>query len=769
MVERYDYGIDIYDDYGNKSPFELLFKSHTNASEIIYSKNDIKTVNSERHLELFSCIICANIAIKPYVCSACGCSMCTLCFDKWSITKKLCPNKCNSNYIPSNDYQLIKKVMKCFDVYCPECKSAGIDKLISYHDLYNHIDTECENKKYQCKKCDKLVIKKNCASHTNECALTKKSCKYCHKLLFNDRLEDHLSTCDYQLIFCEDCELTMKFTEFKKHSKKECVENVKNMYVFKIREKDEEIQRSKIDLKMENSNLFIESAGQIEISKNINPEKLLISGHNTYQANEDILRNDEEDKIMTDKYSSLNKDTKYSKNIDKGDTIINKLSTSIVKGNREFTYKDHYKKKINESIPIPKKQTENGLKFINYPRVNHYKTLSNLDLHSTQVNLYSNLEDLTDISTRSGVCLSKHSSLYIEFNDLYMINTITIKLKSSNLYQYGNEIAEIKLFDSEKGNELVSLTVNKQDLDYRFKTFNLKEPKLAKYILIKNKSFEKLDIEYIQVNDFNKYLIQSKDNKCIVEASKLKENLFMINNNKDKIIDVFSQLYIKTYNENSKVFGSKIEISTDSVQFREIGIVPYCFSEKNLILANVLLTNFLNDDSVYIRIENGEGLISSVYVLEVKKYKSIREIDISPYYSSSGEYLTNEGYVLGNNSLLELIDKNEYSEDENSNIIVANNKGYLLFQLKKEIVIENISLGIKKYNKEYLFPNKLTLFLSLTGYDWIKIESLEKDNYSSGYCFIVQNQERIGGIKSKYIKLVGDEGPLGLVNFLINE
>jgi hypothetical protein len=199
-------------------PNKNYIQNSIDPDQIIPSQKD--------QVDMWTCIICASIAINPVECDKCSTLYCQGCADnviKAPLYNK-CPKRCNND----EKFQYKEKLSrwaklsyKTAKLMCLQ-KSKGCNEEIFIADYEKHHTETCNYLNMICYGCEKLFNKNEIMDHINQCERLNMSCDKCGKIFDNFSIIDHFNICDaITNTFSNTCKFCKKLfydeKEYRKH------------------------------------------------------------------------------------------------------------------------------------------------------------------------------------------------------------------------------------------------------------------------------------------------------------------------------------------------------------------------------------------------------------------------------------------------------------------------------------------------------------------------------------------------------------------------
>ena len=205
--------------------------------ETKYFKLTKKDENSSiKNIQDFECLACFHIVNDPIVCAECEKLICKECLGKWwqekSSRDKLCIH-CKKTFYELFMPRIVRNTMNCINIKCPNKNSCG--EIFEYQNLKKHLES-CKYTKrkalcnYCCTEFETSNEGKEISLHVLNCPLALVKCEFCNQEIHKNKINNHKKFCNQKFTKCPDCLVSLDVNEYIKHSKEECILNLKNFY-----------------------------------------------------------------------------------------------------------------------------------------------------------------------------------------------------------------------------------------------------------------------------------------------------------------------------------------------------------------------------------------------------------------------------------------------------------------------------------------------------------------------------------------------------------
>lgn len=180
-----------------------------------YDNSDEKFVDSlklEKNFEKLSlelkCPICLNYLNEPTI-TKCNHLFCLKCIEKSFEITQLCPVCKMDTEIIGESLKFVKNMI---DNLLFNCSNDKCNKLISYNNISNHMENECEFRQITCK-CSKAIMYNNLNQHMKECSHRFIMCNYCSNLIPYIEMDNHVKNrCPELEYYCpNNCDFKCKY------------------------------------------------------------------------------------------------------------------------------------------------------------------------------------------------------------------------------------------------------------------------------------------------------------------------------------------------------------------------------------------------------------------------------------------------------------------------------------------------------------------------------------------------------------------------------
>jgi hypothetical protein len=181
-------------------------------------------------IEVFTCLICLNLANNPRCCSYCEGITCKRCTEQIKKTNHLCPKGCGKRYQVRELTLTERFILNSIGIDCVyNCGTVS-----KYEFLKQHLAT-CQNaERIGVCVCGAEIATNNFCieimEHVDKCPEVDVSCPDCGNQVKRKKLTEHERVCEYRMIKCEDCGFKCQKIEMPLHDRPTCARLMKEEF-----------------------------------------------------------------------------------------------------------------------------------------------------------------------------------------------------------------------------------------------------------------------------------------------------------------------------------------------------------------------------------------------------------------------------------------------------------------------------------------------------------------------------------------------------------